>query len=156
MANPKIKVEGLKELEKALIALQKEYGGKAAPQAMRPAVKAALAPVLDTVKENTPVDTGELRDSAKLKIGVVTKKMKRSHHYDKNTVIAGRVGWFWKGRSLWKKSLAVEYGTREIPATLTLRGAMDNHQQGMLNRFKKTLGTSIEKKAKQLAKKRGK
>ena len=156
MAETKMKVEGLRDLEKSLRGLQKEYGGKAATQAMRPAVKAAMTPIEDTVRNNTPVDTGSLRDSTKTKIGKPTKKMLSSAHYNSTTIIYGQVGWFWRGQSLWYKSLAVEYGTRNTPAKFILRSAMDTHHQGMINRFKDTLAPSIEKKAKQLAKKRSK
>ena len=146
-------VKGLKELEWALIALQKEYGGKAAVQAMRPAVKAALKPVEAKVKGRTPVDSGDLRDSTSLKIGAVTKKMKHSNHYNSTTVIAGRAGWFWRKPSLWHQALAVEFGTRNTPATHTLEQVFDSEVRGMTKRFKDTLGPAIEKKAKQLAKK---
>ena len=156
MAETKMKVEGLRDLEKSLRGLQKEYGGKAATQAMRPSMKAAMAPMEDTVRNNTPVDIGALRDSTKLKIGKPTKKMLSSAHYNSTTIIYGQVGWFWRGRSLWTRALAVEYGTRDKPAGYVLRSAMDTHHQGMINRFKDTLGTSIEKKATQLAKKRSK
>ena len=43
MTSDTIKVDGLRELEAALSALQKEYGGRSAVQAMRPAVVHALA-----------------------------------------------------------------------------------------------------------------
>ena len=151
-----MKVEGLKALETSLRELQKEYGGKAATQAMRPSIKAAMTPVEDTVKNNTPVDTGTLRDSIKVKIGKPTKKMLTSAHYNSTTIIYGQVGWFWRNPSLWDRALAVEYGTRDLPASIVLRSAMDVHHQGMINRFKDTLAPSIEKKAKQLAKKRSK
>ena len=156
MAKNTIEVRGLKELERSLIALQKEYGGKAATQAMRPAVKAAMKPLENKIKQETPVDTGELRDSTKLKIGAVTKKMKVSAHYNSTTVIAGRVGWFWSKPSLWHQALAVEYGTQKTPANHTLERVFDEEAVGMTKRFKDTLGPAIEKKAQSLAKKRSK
>ena len=152
----KMKVEGLKTLEASLKALNKEYGGKSASQAMRPAVKASMAPVTASIRGSTPVDSGTLRDSTATKIGKPSKKHLQSEHYNKNTVIYGQSGWFWKGKSLWKRSLAVEYGTRSRSGLSILRSALDSHHSGMIKRFKDTLGPSIEKKAKSLAKKRSK
>lgn len=151
-----IKVTGLKELEKNLRALQKEYGGKAAPQAMRPAIKAAITPLKDSVIQDTPVDEGALRDSTAVKIGKPTRKMQHGGHYNNTTILVGRVGWFWSGPSLWNQSLAVEFGTKEQPAQHVLEGVFDREAKGMANRFKSALGPAIEKKAKALNKKRNK
>lgn len=157
-----IKVEGLKDLEKALVALQKEYGGKAAPQAMRPAVKAAMGPLVPKVKSATPVDTGELASSTKLKIGKPTKRMIKSRHYSSsaytsNVVIYGQVGWFFpKDRKFHLKAVAVEYGARGAPASFALRGAIEGSEAAIVNRFKNALGPAIEKKAAAAAKKRNK
>tara|TARA_R110002153_G_scaffold54271_3_gene151186 strand:- start:868 stop:1335 length:468 start_codon:yes stop_codon:yes gene_type:complete len=154
MASTKLRVKGLRELEAALSDLQKEFGGKAAPQAMRPAVKAAIDPLKSQVTQGTPVDSGGLKDSVAAKIGKPTKKMLRSDHYNQNTVIAGRVGWFWRGRSLWNQALAVEFGTDDMAAEHVLEGVFDRESGGMLKRFKDTLGPAIEKKARSLAKRR--
>ena len=157
MVDIKMNVKGMRELEGALIALQKEYGGKAATQAMRPAMKAAMAPLVSDVAGGTPVDSGDLRDSTKVKIGKPTKKMvSSSAHYNSTTIIYGQVGWYWSGKSLWTQALAVEFGTQELPANEVLRGTFDRENAGMVQRFKDTLGPSIEKKAKSLAKKRTK
>tara|TARA_R110000803_G_scaffold130933_2_gene198170 strand:- start:443 stop:934 length:492 start_codon:yes stop_codon:yes gene_type:complete len=155
-----IKVEGLRDLEKALVRLQKEYGGNTAVQALRPAVKAAMGPLVATVKMATPVDTGDLSNSVKLKTGKPTKKMLRSSHYynsayKSNVVIYGQVGWFFpKGRENHLKAVAVEYGTRNVPASFALRGALEGNETAIINRFKNTLGPAIEKKAAAAARKR--
>lgn len=158
--NKEIRVEGLKDLEKALLRLQKEYGGNTAVQAMRPAVKAAMGPLVPTVKMATPIDTGELSNSVKLKIGKPTKRMTKSRHYSSSAytsdvVIYGQVGWFFpKGRENHLKAVAVEYGTRDVPASFALRGALENSEVVIVNRFKNALGPAIEKKAAAAAKKR--
>ena len=155
-----IKVEGLRDLEKALVRLQKEYGGNAAVQALRPAVKAAMGPLVSDVKMATPVDTGDLSNSVKLKTGKPTKKMLRSRHYYNsaykgNVVIYGQVGWFFpRGRGNHLKAVAVEYGTRDVPASFALRGALEGSETAIINRFKNTLGPAIEKKAAAAARKR--
>ena len=158
--NKEIRVEGLKDLEKALLRLQKEYGGNTAVQAMRPAVKAAMGPLVPTVKMATPIDTGELSNSVKLKIGKPTKRMTKSRHYSSSAytsdvVIYGQVGWFFpKGRENHLKAVAVEYGTRDVPASFALRGALESNEVVIVNRFKNALGPAIEKKAAAAAKKR--
>lgn len=155
MVDIKMEVKGMRELEASLLALQKEYGGKAAPQALRPAMRAAMAPLVPAVTSSTPVDSGALAGSVKLKIGKPTKKMSSSAHYNSTTVIYGQVGWFWGSPSLWHQALAVEFGTQDTPARFVLRGAHEQEAQGMLQRFGDTLGPAIERKAKSLAKKRG-
>lgn len=152
----KVKVEGLKELEKALAELKEEYGGKSAQQAMRPAVRKALKPAESTIKSTTPVDSGALAESTKIRIGKPSKAMLKSEHFNEQQVIAGRVGWTWKSPSLWSEALAVEFGTQNRPADQTLRNAFDNHSDQMIETFKNELGPSIERKAKALHKKRSK
>lgn len=156
MVDLKIEIKGLKELERNLLALQKEYGGKAAPQALRPAMKAAVDPLKSVVQANTPVDDGDLQASTKVRIGKPTKKMLKTQHYNSDTIIFGQVGWFWRRPSLWFQAVAVEYGNMNIPAHRTLSNALEGGASGALQRFKNKLGPSIEKKAKSLAKKRAK
>jgi len=150
-----IKVEGLKELEAALVALQKEYGGKAAPQAMRPAVVAAIKPLKAIVEGDTPVDEGWLMKSVKQTVGKPTRDMMKwsPQFYKHTTIIAGRVGYF--GNRVWRRALHMEYGTRHIPAKHMLERAFDAEARAMTIRFSKKLGPAIEKKAKALNKKRG-
>lgn len=155
MTNMKIKIEGLRGLEKSLRALQKEYGGKSATQAMRPAVKAAMAPLVADVAGSTPVDSGFLQGSTKLKIGKPTKKMARTVHSSSTAIIYGQVGWFFRGGHF-RQALAVEYGTVDTPASFALRGAFEGNERAILNRFKNTLGPAIEKKAAAAARKRSK
>ena len=153
----KIKVEGLKDLEASLRELGKEYGNpKYAVQAMRPAVRAAMEGVDDKIEQATPVDTGGLKDSTNVKIGKATKKILKSKHFNPNTIIVGRAGYFWKDKSLWNQALAVEFGNEKKVANSPLRNTMTAEHQGMLKRFKETLGPAIEKKGKALNKKRGK
>lgn len=156
MRSGKIEVSGLKELEAALVALQKEYGGRSGAQALRPAVVAAVKPLEPMVREVTPVDSGTLRDSVKSVIGKPTRAMMYSQHYNSTTIIAGRVGWFWSRPSLWAQALSVEYGTRSAPAQHVLDGVFESEYKGMLKRFKDKLGPAIERKAKSLNRKRTK
>ncbi len=153
-----IKVEGLKELEKALRELGKEFGNpKYAVQAMRPAVKAAMKPVEEKIEENTPVDSGGLKESVTTKIGKATRKLKKSEHVNEDAIIVGRSGWFWSSeQSLYNQALAVEFGNERVSAQSPLRNAFDEENTAMLQRFKNSLGPAIEKKGKALNKKRNK
>ena len=151
-----IQISGLKELEKNLLALQKEYGGKAGAQAMRPAVTAAIRPLEDRVIETTPVDEGTLVGSVKRRVGEVTKDMRSysSTMYKSSTVLAGRVGYF--GNRVYKRAISVEYGTVDMAAQHTLERAFDSEARGMAKRFGDTLGKAIERKAKALHRKQTK
>ena len=129
MKSEQIEVKGLKELERALLALQKEYGGKSGAQALRPAVVAAIKPLKAKLQDDTPV------------------------FYNSTTVLAGRVGYF--GNNVWKRALHMEYGTVNLSANHTLEQVFDSESRAMIRRFSKTLGPAIEKKAKALNRKRG-
>ena len=154
MVDINMRLEGLRAMETSLRALQKEYGGKAAAQALRPAVRAAMAPIVSDVSAGTPVDGGALRDSVKMKIGKPTRKILSSEYYNSSTILYGQVGWYWRNPSLWNQALAVEFGTNDTPAQYVLRGIHEREAPEMLRRFGETLGPAIEKKAAQLAKKR--
>ncbi|QCO57441.1 hypothetical protein EOK75_17150 (plasmid) [Pseudorhodobacter turbinis] len=150
-----MKLTGMAELEQALLALGDEYGPKAGVQALRPAVRAAVDPIKSIIETTTPRDSGQLAASTKIRIGKPTKKMLASEHFHENMVLVGRVGWTWSGApSLWHQALAVEFGTTEMSGSATLRNALDMNAEEMINNFGRTLGPAIEKKAKQLHKKR--
>ena len=150
-----LKVEGLRELEAALLALAEEYGPKAGVQAMRPAVKAAVAPVEAIIQSTTPVDSGKLAATTKTRIGKPTGKMLKSEHFNADMVLAARVGWTWGGeQSHWKQALAQEFGTRKVSGSATLRTAFETNVDNMINDFGATLGPAIEKKAAALNKKK--
>lgn len=149
-------VQGLKELERNLLALSAEYGPKTGPQAMRPAIKAAVGEIEGTISHFTPRDTGKLADSTKIRIGKPTRAMLRSEHFNQDTIIAARIGWTWSGASLWNQALNVEFGTSKSSGQAILRTSFDLHRDQMLKDFADTLGPAIEKKAKALHRKRAK
>lgn len=155
MSKDTIEIKGLRELEQTLVALQKEYGGKAGPQAMRPAVVAAIKPLKAMVEGDTPVDEGHLLNSVKQTVGKPTKDMLSysPNSYKSTTIVAGRVGYF--GNNVYGRALRMEFGTRYISANHTLERVFDAQATAMATRFGKTLGPAIEKKAKALNKKRG-
>ncbi len=150
------KVNGLKELEKSLLDLGKTYGDpKYALQALRPALKKAAEPIEETIKFNTPVDEGTLRDSTQTRIMKTNKRAKNKLGED--AVIHAEIGWHWKGdKRLWRQSLAVEFGNSKTAAQPVLYPALQQNAGNALNIFKSELATSIKKKAQSLAKKFGK
>jgi len=156
MPPKEIEIKGLRELEKALLDLQKEFGGKSGAQAMRPAITAAIKPLKQQVIQDTPVDSGGLQASVKQTVGVVTKDMMlfSRGQYKSTTIIAGRVGYF--GNKVYKRAISIEYGTIEIAAQHNLENVFDREASGMASRFGKSLGPAIEKKAKALNKKKAK
>lgn len=149
----KMKLTGMKELERALLDLGKEYGDpKYALQAMRPAMKKAVEPLVDNIKANTPVDDGDLRDSSKFKIRKANTKDKDV--FGQDSIIVAEAGWIWAaGKGTYAKALAVEYGTSNKKAQPVLRRALEANAGSMISTFKEELAKSIKKKAKQLAKK---
>lgn len=149
----KFKVEGLRELDDALIALAQEYGHKNAATAMRPAMKAAMKPMEEAIRSTTPVDSGTLAASTKTRIGKVTRKMLNSVHFHKDMVIAARTGWTWGKPSLWNQALAVEFGTSKHSGSATLWSAFQSQIDGAVRIFGKELGPAIERTAARLAKK---
>ena len=155
MKSEQIEVKGLKDLERALLALQKEYGGKSGAQALRPAVVAAIKPLKAKVQDDTPVDEGYLLGSVKQTVGKPTRDMlsRTPGFYNSTTVLAGRVGYF--GNKVYRRALYMEYGTVDIAANHTLEQIFDSEGRAMIRRFSKTLGPAIEKKAKALNRKRG-
>lgn len=154
MVDVTMRIDGLSVMEASLRALQKEYGGKAAVQALRPAIRAALAPLVADITEATPKDSGALSESTKLKIGKPTRKILSSSYYQSSTILYGQVGWFWSKPSLWNQALAVEFGNTDVAAQAVLRTIHEREASAMLKRFSDTLGPAIEKKAAQLARKR--
>jgi HK97 gp10 family phage protein len=139
------KVKGLKELEKKLLALSKEYGAKKANSALRAPLKAAMSPIVQEVKNNTPVDTGALRDSTKLRIRQPSKQIKADNP---DVTMIASVGW----EENRKQQIAVEYGTNSREANPVLRPALENNKKEIVARFAKTLGPSIERSARRLSK----
>ena len=154
MVDIKIDVKGLRALEASLIDLQKEYAGKAASQALRPAVVAAIKPLKARVQDDTPVYEGWLLASVKQTVSKPTKDMLNTNpgFYNSTTILAGRVGYF--GNNVYRRAIHMEFGTVDIAANHTLEQVFDSESNAMLLRFSKTLGPAIERKAKALNNKR--
>lgn len=131
-------VEGLDELEKALLQLEAETAYKA----MRVAGRKAMKPVLDAAKEGAQKDTGDLVDALSMK----TKRGKEGDHALEVAIAPFRKRA--KGRYLKRafiKALAQEHGTKYHQPSPFLRPALENNVDKVLGIFKKQLATAIEK-----------
>jgi len=145
-----IKVEGLRELERALNDLDL-YTRK---KAMRPALRKAMKPVHDRVKANVEAisDTGGLAETVKLTTSFAQGNLKKA---GKKAAAIGRVS---AGSSRKREgktghqALQVEFGTSDTVARPFMRLAVSGHEPEIINTFAKELGASIEK----IARRRGK
>ena len=153
-----IKVEGLKELEQALLELNKEYGPKSAGSAVRPAIRKAITPAVAALESATPRDTGKLAESIKLRIRKPTKKMIKGAggHHKESHILTATLGYEWRKPSLWNRALATEFGNSDTPQQAPLRRTLNSHSGSILETFSRELAESIEKTATRLAKKRSK
>lgn len=143
----RIKVEGLKELDKALRGLGTELGAKT----LRSALRDAAQPMLDDMLVNAPVDGGFLKSKTKIRTslnrkGVVNKK------FDNKDVAIARIGTFQV-----PYVVQVEFGTpnRGIPANPYIRNATRKadesvrvFKQRLLHRIKLAIKRKARKKAK--------
>lgn len=151
-----IKVEGLRELDSALADLVAEFGPKSAGQAVRPALRKASAPIKAAVDANTPVASGTLLGSAKLRIKKPTKKMiaGMGGHHKESHILTATIGYEWSNPSLWNQALSVEFGNSHSPEQAPLRRALRSNANTALDTLSRELAISIEKAAKKLLNKR--
>ena len=151
MATPQLnfRIEGLRELERNLLELANEYGPRNALSALRQPVRNSLRLIAADIEANTPVESGSLRES----VGV-SVRMRRSKdqgpHVPEDAVLVGEVGWRWRNVSLWRRALAIEFGTRTQSAQSVLRDALGRSQGQILNDFSRDLGESIMRTARRL------
>lgn len=142
-------VKGLKELEKNLLDLGKEFGFRNARTSLSKPLKDAMQPVEDQIRQNTPVDQGLLVNSLASKIGR-GRGVRDPHLKSKDVVQARRVGWFGN----YKKMLAIEFGTRQRPAGNIIRGALEDNFNQVVDTFTSGLKQSIEKATNRLNKRK--
>ena len=151
MAAPRVnfQVQGLRELENNILELSEEYGPRGARSAFNIPMRDSFRVVEEQIRSTTPVDTGRLRELVRLQTGTANR-FERADSPD--AVWAARAGWFWTSPSTYSfQALAVEYGTRFIPAQRTLRNALENNINAVLDQFSDRLAAGIERRATQLA-----
>lgn len=154
MAAPDLsfQVEGLRALERNLVDLAEQYGPRNAISALRAPMRAALRPVLTRIEANTPVDTGTLRESARISIRQPNRRRDRGPHTNfSRNILVGLVGWQWsRGMNLWNRALATEFGNRVTPAQPVLRPTLDGLGQSIADNFAEDAARAIERTADRL------
>lgn len=167
MSRSFVKVEGLKELEKAL----RELPRATAKNVMVRALKAAAGPMVEMAQKDAPVLTGSLRDS----IAVSSRKPKdaksagamaygaamaagasagqaRQAARAANSGAGGLVE-VYVGPGQNPQAIAQEFGTARHPPQPFMRPAWDANKDGILASIKDLTWSEIEKAAKRLARK---
>ena len=135
-----VRTTGFAELEENWLELAEDLGPAKARTTLNRPMRQAVEIVADEIRENTPVDSGGLRESVATNAGRARRQEVSSGVFDTNDVVVARAGWFWRGESRWFQALAVEYGTRTAPAQMILRDALMNNSAKALE----MLSTGIE------------
>lgn len=145
-----IDVQGLQQLEHALLELGAELGFKT----LRSAGRAAMKPVLESAKAGAHVDSGDLVES----IAITTRRGK-----GRSEAVSIRVGptkrsvrdratkTSRKLTGVNQKAIAQEYGTRRQQADPFLRPALDQNQSQVLATFSAELAKKIDAAARKAA-----
>jgi HK97 gp10 family phage protein len=159
-----IKVEGLKELEAALVGL-----AEAAPRIIADALREPMKGVLDDAKALVPKRTGELYDALDLtptrratsrrasmadtlsEVGLRIKKP-ASGKKGAEAGTGGVKGGLGNPRYYWH---LVEFGTAHSAAHPYIRPAFDRNTDRMLGSFKSTVSEGIERTRAKFARGRG-
>jgi HK97 gp10 family phage protein len=145
-----IKLEGIGEVDKALKALEIEFGDKLArSKVLIPAVREAMKDVLQQAKTLAPKDTGDLARSLIVEARRPTRKDKRSKYITETDTVIAAVTTA-SGKKLAKmgiksdaRAIAQEFGTAKIAAKPYLRPALENNAQGTINRLANILTRRI-------------
>lgn len=141
------KIEGLKELDKALGELP-EAAGK---QVLRDVGKKALKPVEAAAKRNVTVRTGALKNS----INISTRLSPRQAGIKKQDPDKSTVEIYAGGGKGGPHAHLLEFGTAHSAPKPFLRPAWDANSDRVLEIVRKELGAAITSKARQLAAKAG-
>jgi HK97 gp10 family phage protein len=150
MKKTSFEVTGLKELQDQLL----KFDEKVIKKAVRTAAKKAMVPVRDRAIANVGSDSGDLRDSIKLRAGSSAGKSK------------GRVGWAYvsaggklkkglEGTPTGSYVLSEHYGTQYIDANPFLESAFTPHIPSILQSFKAELTKETARGLKIMSKRKG-
>lgn len=146
MARTTVRVEGLRELDRALGQLPKAT----AKNVLRRIGRKALEPVAKDAASRAPVDDGQLRDS----IGVGTRLTRRQAAlHRRSTRQAGKSFIeIFAGAGGVPQAHLREFGGDGAPPSPYMRPAWDGNKAGVLETIKRDLGAEITKAAARLAK----
>lgn len=139
-----VKVEGLRELEKALGELPRATG----KNVLRRVLRTAGEPMVRDAKALVPVASGKLRDS----IAVATQLSKRQRALYKKMFADDKASVeMFVGVAALPHAHLQEFGTSRHGPQPFMRPAWDANKNGMLDSIKDELGVEIAKAAKRLA-----
>lgn len=142
-----VRLEGFRELERALNELPKSTG----KAVLRRVSKGALQPMAEKAKGLAPKDKGDLAASIQVSERR-TKRVARINRFDKNTGIQMSMGPV-SGGGVLNYATFAEFGTSDTRARPFMRPAWDGGKDDALDYVKANLGNEIAKAAKRLAKK---
>lgn len=152
MARGTFRVEGLRELDRALGELPKAT----ARNTLQRALTKAAQPIAEAARAKAPVLTGETRQE----IGIGTRLTKRQKALHRRmTRGAGKafaevfVGATGGPDGAVPQSTQREFGTDGAPPHPYMRPAWDGNKMGVLNRIRTELASEIEKTAQRAARK---
>lgn len=146
------KAEGFKELHDVLIEMGEDLCyGKTAKKVLIPAARAAMMPVLHTVKTTIPYDelnrSGiHMRDTARITARIPNSRDDRALHADRDAVVVGIVSIKTDDRGM-----SQEFGNARVPAQPFMRLALETNVTQVVN----TLGSYLAYKLDQYKSKKG-
>jgi HK97 gp10 family phage protein len=146
------KAEGFKELNDLLIEMGEDLCyGKTAKRVLIPAVKTAMKPVLEQVKNTIPYDEQgrsgmHMKDTIRLSGRVPNSRDMRAQHADKDAVAISIVSIRTDDRGM-----SQEFGNARVPAKPFMRRALE----GQANQVVNILGTYLTFKLQQYKAKKG-
>jgi len=141
-----IKVEGLQELDRALVEVGEAIGPRKARTVLRQGMQDVLKPMAAEAKARVRVDKGTLRDSIKVG-GTLNRSQRRS--YRKQSDIEVHMG-----PSGLPQATTEEFGTSDQSPHPYMRPTWDAGKGEALEKFKAFLWARIEKARKRFAKTR--
>lgn len=135
----KVKIHGLRELDKALNQLDLDIRKKAS----RDAGRAAMEPVKRRMEAFVPVDSGELKSTIKLTSTNAPNRLKKEKKgaFLRTSVQVGNK----KRNKAGHQALQVEFGTSKTPAQSFVRRAIRGKEKSVFILFKHGLKAAIEK-----------
>lgn len=140
MARKWVKIEGLREAERAL----KDLGPDVARRVLRTAVKKGAEPMLHAARSKAPFDEGLLVSTIKVRTGV---NRRRGSAAAKVTTKDGD----YKGESFYGSF--IEYGTDKMPAQPYLRPAFDENKERSVIIIKAEIAAGVIREAKKAERK---
>jgi HK97 gp10 family phage protein len=146
-----IKLEGIGDVDKALKALEEEFGDKLArSKVLIPAVREALKPVLLQARANAPKDSGDLTKSLIVEARRPNNRDRRSKYVTRTDTVIAAVTTA-SGKKLAKmgiksdaRAIAQEFGTANHPAQPYLRPALEANAQETVSRLGQILARRIQ------------